>query len=493
MTLVVVDTNILCSSPWLRRRDWVSLLENREAWGVKVVVPEVVFMETVNVVRRAWALESAKLESVKARLFGLKEQQQAMVDEIARRSEGYEQWLRVHLDEVGVPIVPTPPFGWLEVARRASERRAPYCEKEVDGLRDTLIWLAVMSVAEENADEKVWFVSDNHRDFGEVGTGISPKDACPFPLHPHLVDDLDGKELSGRVEYVVKMDRLVRKFESLFAPINEAELTRLTSEFDLDVLADLLVGSFAGFDVDPERAALPLQTVAATVVDAERSIEGWQFSDGAGRGEAGWTARFSVTSEVDVALLGDGLRTSTITKQLRVSGDILVSPDGEIENAVVTSVEALPDDPMRARWKRRAERAAMSDLFDQLAASGKLQGPMANIAAEYAASDLFKNSIADAAARFAAPDMFWSPIGDIAAQYAASGLFKNSIAEAARFAAPDMFWSPIGDIAAQYAASGLFKNSIADAAKRAARDPETATTESAEDNEPEETPEPHED
>ncbi|MFD6103553.1 PIN domain-containing protein, partial [Nocardia salmonicida] len=443
MTLVVVDTNILCGSPWLRRRDWLSLLENREAWEVRVVVPEVVFLETVNVVRRNWAEESAKLASVKAGMFGLKEQQQSMIEEIARRSGEYEQWLRDRLSELGVPIVPTPQFGWIEVARRASERRAPYCEREVDGLRDTLIWLAVMSLAEENADEKVWFVSDNHRDFGDVGKNISPKEACPFPLHPDLVDDLDGKELSGRVEYVVKMDRLVRKFESLFESITEAELARRTSEFDLNVLADLFVVSLAGLDVDPELAALPLQTVDARAVDAEKTIEGWRFSDGAGRGETGWTVRFSVTTEIDLALLGDGLSSSTVTKQLRVSGDILISPDDELQSVEVTSVEALPDDPMRARWQRRAERAAMPNPF-----------------AQYAASDMFKNSIADMAAQYATIEGFKSPIADFAAQHAASDMFKNSFADmAAQYATIEGFKSPIADFAAQHAASDMFKNS----------------------------------
>ncbi|NNH69051.1 DUF4935 domain-containing protein [Nocardia uniformis] len=368
MTVVVVDTNILCSSPRLRRRDWQSLLKNRQAWGVKVVVPEVVFVETVNVVRRKWAEECVTLANVKAGVFGLKEQQQSMIDEIAQQIEEYEQWLRDHLGEVGVPIVETPEFGWLEVARRASERRAPYCEKEVDGLRDTLIWLTVMSVAEKNADDKVWFVSDNHRDFGQDSRGVNPKEACPFPLHPHLVDDLEGKELSGRVEYVVKMDRLVRDFESQFGPIPEMELTRLTGELDRASLGSRVVTALEGLVVDPQRGALPLDVVEAQILGAQEPTEEWQFSDGASRGESGWTTRFSVVTEVDIMAVDHGLTSREDTKPLQVSGDVMVSSDGKIEAVVVTSADALPDDPMRARWKRRTKRLMVPQSVAGLAA-----------------------------------------------------------------------------------------------------------------------------
>ncbi|MFE3029569.1 PIN domain-containing protein [Nocardia tengchongensis] len=360
MTLVVVDTNVLCSSPKLRRPEWLALVENRENWGgMQIVVPEVVFMETVNVVRRMWSEQSSLTAKLKVWDFGLKDQQDAMITEINRHSDEYEQWLRDHLDQIGVTIMPTPQVDLLEIARRASQQRAPY-RKDNDGFRDTLIWFAVMAIAEENAGEQVWLLSENHKDFGpeRTGRGPSPQDDCPFPLHPDLVADLDGRGLSGRVEYVADLARLVRHFESQFEPIPEDELAQLTSRIDLSVLAERFIDALVEFRVDPQRAALPLQVVVAQVLGAQKPDDGWEFSDGAGRGEAGWTARFCVTTEVDVELIGEGLTSREDTKPLQVSGDVMVSADGQIQDVLVTSVDALPDDPMRARWERRAERVA---------------------------------------------------------------------------------------------------------------------------------------
>ena len=291
--------------------------------------------------------------------FGVQNHQQAIIDEIVRRFGEYEQWLGDRLEDRRA-VVKTPQIDPLS-SRIADATAAPYRkDRKDDGLRDTFIWFTAVAVAEDNPGETVWFLSDNHRDFGPEQTdktGANPNEACPFPLHPELVEDLDDKGLTGRVQYVVKMDRLIRYLEALFEPIEDAELSRRTSEFDLSALAEMVVASLDCIDVDPQRAALPLTTQMGMVVGAQTPTEGWQFSEGAGCGEGGWTARFSVTTEVDLMLSGEGGNVAA-TKHLQVSGDLMVSPDGEIQGVVVTSLDALPDDPMRARWERRAQRAA---------------------------------------------------------------------------------------------------------------------------------------
>ncbi|WP_040786062.1 hypothetical protein [Nocardia pneumoniae] len=49
----------------------MSLNENKDDWGVQFAVPEVVFMETVNVVRRQWNARRNELANVRIGEFGL--------------------------------------------------------------------------------------------------------------------------------------------------------------------------------------------------------------------------------------------------------------------------------------------------------------------------------------------------------------------------------------------------------------------------------------
>ncbi|MBY8863976.1 PIN domain-containing protein [Nocardia sp. CA2R105] len=356
MSIVVVDSNVLAASPGLRRPEWLSLVEKKHDWSVRIVVPEVVLMETVNVVRRLWAEERDRVASLKVRQFGLAEAQDSMLASIDRHSEGYEQWLRGHLDQIGVFVVPPPQVDLMELARRSSAKLAPYRkDKDKDCLRDTLIWFTVMAVAHENADEEVWFVSDNHQDFGPVAgnwTGVKTgeRDDCPILFHHDLMADLDDGDLSGRVHYVVSVKRLEQHFAARFAPIADADLAGLVDRIDVGMLAERLVEAAWGLDLSPRQAALPLQAVAARIADAREQREGWSFSEGAGRGETRCTARFVVDTEIDIALVREDLTGETETKQLRLFGDVTVSMDGELQDLVVTSAEALPDDPMRPRW-----------------------------------------------------------------------------------------------------------------------------------------------
>jgi hypothetical protein len=50
---------------------------------------------------------------------------------------------------------------------RAIKNRAPYSGRKSDYFQDTLIWLTVCHVAEANPQSTVWFVSQNHTDFGD--------------------------------------------------------------------------------------------------------------------------------------------------------------------------------------------------------------------------------------------------------------------------------------------------------------------------------------
>ncbi|WP_457145540.1 PIN domain-containing protein [Mycobacterium sp. URHB0021] len=143
------------------------------------MVPEVVFMETVNVVGRRWMEERDTLAGLKLGEFAVSDQIAAIVAEIEARVDGYATWLRKYFDEHGISVEPVPPVDHMEIARRASDGRNPFTRskdgKTKDGYRDTLIWLTFLAVAHDNDDEEVWLVSHNTRDFG-VESGESQVD-----------------------------------------------------------------------------------------------------------------------------------------------------------------------------------------------------------------------------------------------------------------------------------------------------------------------------
>ncbi|OBG50191.1 PIN domain-containing protein [Mycobacterium sp. E735] len=366
MAVIVLDTNILVASPLLDSREWSSLTEHAADWGIEILVPDVVLMETVNVVRRAWTSMRQKLDDLALGGFGLEDAKSAILVEVGKRSVAYEEWLRSRLDEMGVKVSPTPLIDHLEIARRASEGRAPYCGKDKDGYRDTLVWYSVLTTAQENPDTEIWFVSDNHTDFGPkppnwTGEGSGQRESCPILFHTDLTAELAEYDLDRRVFYVVSLARIEQHFASQFAPIDASDLQRLIDTMDKDAQAQKLVDAVAGFKLDPEEAALPLDAEAAEIIGAREQVDGWVFTEAARRGDAGWTARFAVDTEVDIALVGTGMVASEHTKVLRLLGQVWISSDGQILDIAVDCAEALTDDPMRNRWQRRAARSPLGD------------------------------------------------------------------------------------------------------------------------------------
>jgi hypothetical protein len=165
--VIVVDTNIAQNSPGLRSTDWTRLIDSASEWGLRFAIPAVVELETLNDVRRAWEDKRDAVTKLKISGFGVDEAKQAIIDGIEARTDRYADELHERLDEIGATVIPVPEFvDVMEIAQRASGRRAPYTGTARDGFRDTLIWHTVRELAVADDDIEVWLVSDNARDFG---------------------------------------------------------------------------------------------------------------------------------------------------------------------------------------------------------------------------------------------------------------------------------------------------------------------------------------
>ncbi|MFI7524539.1 PIN domain-containing protein [Nocardia salmonicida] len=353
-TIIVLDANILVSSPQLRDKTWQSLISQCAEWGVRLVVPEVAVMEAIKNVRARWAEKCSEIPNVRGfKAFGHDETLQGVVDDISSRIASYETDLHARLAEIGAEITAPPKdVDLMDLARRAAEGRAPFGAKDRDCFRDALIWCSVVRLAQDNRGDDVWFVSNNTDDFGPAakkdwtGMGTGTREDCPILFHADLGDELEQLRLADRVRYVTNIRSLEQHLAAQFAPITSADLR---AKLDDGQLTEKLKDAVFGLVLNPFAAALDPGTETATLAMTEPVDDSWVFLDGAGRGAAGWTARFAVDAETVVASTVNS-EVVVVKKELNFTGDLAVAADGQISALDVTTVAALPDDPMRKQW-----------------------------------------------------------------------------------------------------------------------------------------------
>ena len=356
MVAIVLDTNILHKSPYLSRDEWTSLSTHKDEWKVRILVPEVVVMETTNTVQREWARQKNTFSTAKVGEFGLQERVDEIIEAIAARIDSYEEALKRRLSELGAEVVPDPKVSHTKVAERASKGIAPYQGKATkDNYRDTLIWLTVIEVAKNTLDEEVWFVSENHKDFG--GLDAEAADQVPRALHQELQKELMGLGLQNRVKYAADLAALVQHISALYGPIATEELATLMAAVKHDELGRLLNEQIQAMTIPARDVALqPTASIAAVNEILSPELE-WKFSDEAKSGESEWTASYVV--DLEAVVLGysrDMEEMLTIDdKVLRASGTVTFTTEGNIEKFEVSRLEALPDDPNHRLW----------DLLDQ--------------------------------------------------------------------------------------------------------------------------------
>ncbi|MFA4088072.1 PIN domain-containing protein [Mycobacteroides abscessus subsp. abscessus] len=379
-TVIVVDTNVLVESPRLQRPEWISLIEHAADWDVQIMVPEVVFMETVNKVREAWRHTGNELNKLKLGTFGVAQHVDTITSSITNHSEDYEDWLRDYCRNNDIAIASLPAIDAMDIARRACEGRAPF-KGTKDSYRDTLIWLTVLSISADASDADVWLVSQNTSDFGASGKAGRDEREPQHPLHDDLVEELAEQGLRERVRYVASIKRLEQHIAAQFAPIDNDELAKQVNGIHMETLASKLVDAITDLNVHPETTALPTEVVNAKIIGAREPMEGWRFTEAARRGQAGWTAQFAVEVETDLSLIGAALVSTEHTKTLTVKGQVSIAPDGSIADLVVDSIEALPNDPMRDRWIRRNDRTTTYSAHGILGQTDELLRTISNIQA----------------------------------------------------------------------------------------------------------------
>lgn len=359
MIFIVPDTNILYKSPLLQSEAWISLDQHRDDWAIQVALPEIVFVEHVRNIPNDWRKTDSKVAGLHVGTFGAADEVKEIRRKIRERIDCFEADFKARLDELEVEIVETPAVPHLELAERATYRTAPYQAGDKDGYRDTVIWLTVLSIAENHPDAEVWFVSDNTADFASAPNWTGPNAGnptdCPILFHPQLQKEVESKGLQGRVKYVKGLQSLEQHLAAINAPISDDEVIALVSELDGPYLSSLLEDQMKGRPINPSEAALSLNTASALVVDADSAGFIWRYSDAARRGEGRWTANFDITVSTTLQTTtysGDVVLT---TKYLSAGGRITFTETPDVESLELLTVEAMPDDPNRSLWTAEAQ------------------------------------------------------------------------------------------------------------------------------------------
>lgn len=102
--------------------------------------------------------------------------------------DGYEDWFEGNLKSLRIDVLPAD-VDHAETVRRAVNRLPP-CDSKGDGYRDTLNWLTLLRLVEQNGDQDVIWVS-NDTDFFEA--------TDPLRLHQNLIEDLAALGATDRV------------------------------------------------------------------------------------------------------------------------------------------------------------------------------------------------------------------------------------------------------------------------------------------------------
>ena len=197
---VVLDTSVFVSDFRLKGAAFRLFLENLRTVGHSLVVPRIVFMETVNKYRERLKQTVTKLGSTTDELRHLLGRDlglptavdtQAKIDELGGL---YERELRSWLRERGAHIVRIPRISHEDVVKRDLMRRKPFSESG-KGYRDTLIWETVLAELRKE-QTPIALVSHNIKDFA----------GSDRTLHTDLVNDL--RELGIDADHVVFFDAL---------------------------------------------------------------------------------------------------------------------------------------------------------------------------------------------------------------------------------------------------------------------------------------------
>ena len=381
---IVLDTTVLTGDKQFSHSFWRLVGSRPKRWGLRIAVPWAVAQEAIANRRRDFEKVLASLNGALADVGrqGIRVAAPDAVDLLQHEIDGYEEWFTKKLKALRIDILPIPvDFTHAEAVDRAVQRRRP-CDDKGDGYRDTLNWISVLRIAENNPDDEVIWVS-NDSDFA-----VS---RVPPQLHSELVQDLDEIGAADRVTFCLddaQARALLIRAHQLDAEFGEwAALQQLVAELVITAL------TAEPRTLDPVECGLPLsiRTAYALLESASETdpaeVTNLESDNPEQERDLPFTMKFSAKcrmiqySRVDgkptFGLTDDGTQ-EIITRQLIASGSVRVAGGSHgASDVVIDTVAAEADDPV-VRHNKDAQRQFIrqAELIQGLL-QGSLRDPAA--------------------------------------------------------------------------------------------------------------------
>jgi hypothetical protein len=227
---VIFDTCTLHDDLAMSGLDSRTVLGQASRGKFELVMPIVVFLETVNKMRERIETATGKIVNGALSLKKIGVGQGIVPPSHATLTAEFTSGLKDRIAAVG-RFAPIPDADHGELVARSIRGIKPFRSSGV-GYRDALIWLTVLAEAQ---DDDVVFVSSNSKDFAEDGE-LHPDLKSEVALCPHEVTLLGSME-EFIARYVPPADRALAKVEQLltdptFEAVMGREITGLLADDD---------------------------------------------------------------------------------------------------------------------------------------------------------------------------------------------------------------------------------------------------------------------
>ncbi|MGB7210754.1 MAG: PIN domain-containing protein [Pyrinomonadaceae bacterium] len=234
---IVLDTNILRGDPLLRSVEFDVLVDFVRKTDSRIRMPTIVFDEVIAVYTRELTKRVADFEkadrSLKGFVFDYKSVRATVsIEEVVR----YKRRLLERLGIKESDLVELKGTYLQEVVNRAIHRRPP-CSEKGEEIRDAIIWLSALDVADESYDSAVSFISNNTRQF-----------ALDNNLHPRLLSEADDR---GLIIHYYKS--LIEFVEAQTTPSEAYTREWFLSQIDVEAVltaADSIIAKDAEWSID---------------------------------------------------------------------------------------------------------------------------------------------------------------------------------------------------------------------------------------------------
>jgi len=222
-THLVVDTSAILADPWFQDANSQITLENIEAIGVELIVPQVVVEELVSKVRQQ--AEEAQQQLIRSarkidRLIGPELEFSTDTADLDSLEVTLRQRIETITRETNGRIAKLPQVSHAHLVKKILSGSLPFTKGE-KGYRDALLWASVLEICREAPQCSVVLLTANTNDFCQVDED----------LHSDLKAEVAEASTAARVTVITTLRGFVQ--ESI-APYLEKRATEVPERKELE-------------------------------------------------------------------------------------------------------------------------------------------------------------------------------------------------------------------------------------------------------------------